>query len=213
MRFRLHVGVRSLSLLLVLLSTSGISRARADFVGANEIDSDDSPVVLPVEIVSGSDRSGAEREALADRSLEVHSAWLRKLAEHPETPELVKAARRNPFANHPEKLRCWVSGFSAVIGAQAGVCKGAGRRYAFSAVGFGVSSEIHSGRLRLVSDRPIPEDGLTLSGNRESIHVLLGFEAYQLSNSKSSTAVNGRGFGAGIGAATELVWVMITRID
>jgi hypothetical protein len=174
---------------------------------------DDSEIVLPAKMADASSQSGAEIAVTTEQAEAAQAAWMKELAEHPDNKLLVKANRKNAFANHPEKMRCWVYGFSAGVGVQSGVCKSAGRTYAMSALGLGSAAEIHTGRLKLVADRPFPEDHLGMTGVRASISVVLGFEEYSLSNQKSGTQVRGHGLGLGLGGGVEFVWLQLNRID
>ncbi len=190
----------SIFVLTVTLGTPTLARA----------DDAESEIVLPATLVESS--SGADAEANAVRAAEIHSAWLKELAANPSNALNVKAERSQAFTHHPEKMRCWVSGFSAIIGGQTGVCKSAGRKYAFSALTFGASTEIHSGRLKLVSNQPFP-DSLSITGERESVSFILGFEAYELTSPKTGTEIKGQGFGVGLGVAAELAWVTLSRVN
>jgi hypothetical protein len=202
-------NTKSFSLVLALLALSATAAfpftARAD----KGDESDDSAIVLPVNITDSTSASGAEVEANTVKAAEVHAAWLKELADHPDNKLNAKADRREPFRTDRTKMRCWVSGFSITIGAQSGVCKSAGRKFNFSALALGVGAELHTGRLKFVSATEIPDAGFSLSGGRESLSILLGFEEYQLSNSKGAS-MSGHGVGLGIGGAVELIWVTIT---
>ncbi|MBS1962431.1 MAG: hypothetical protein JST04_09460 [Bdellovibrionales bacterium] len=172
-------------------------------------DADDAPIVEEVRIV---ETSGADTVENAAKAEALHAEWLKELAAHPENTLLAKAEKNDAFRKHPEKMRCWVSGFSAVISGQTGVCKSAGRKYAFSALGIGVGAEVHTGRLKLVSNTAFP-DSLTIGGERASGHFIIGFEAYGLHSSKTGTEINAHGFGLGFGAGVELVWVTLSRMN
>jgi hypothetical protein len=178
-----------------------------------ETESEDAPLVASLKILDPSSLSGAEREMNNERAAEVHAAWLSKIQAEPRNRLLRKARRHNPFKRHPEKMRCWVSGFSILVGAEVGTCRSAGRTYAFSVVAFGATAELHTGRLRLVANRPFPDEGLKLDGSRGSIHIVLGYEAYELTNGETDTAVQGRGLGIGIGGGVEGVEATLTRLD
>lgn len=190
----------SLALVLALNVLLPLS-ARADV--------DESEIVAPVRIV---ETSGAETEENAVKAAALHRAWLKELADHPENALLAKAEKKDAFKKHPEKMRCWVSGFSAIFSAQTGVCKSDGRKYAFSALGFGVGGEVHTGRLKLVSNTAFPDD-LMIGGERASGHFIIGFESYGLRNSKTGAEIRANGFGVGFGGAVELVWVTLSRIN
>ncbi len=191
-----------LALLALTVTTAFPFAARAD----EGDESDDAAIVLPVNVVES---SSAEIDANVSKAAEVHAAWLKELADHPDHKLNAKADRREPFRNDRTKMRCWVEGFSAAIAIQSGVCKSGGRKFDFSAIGLSAGAEIHTGRLKLVSTTEFPDAGFSLSGGRESLSIVLGFEEYQLSN-KNGASVSGHGIGIGIGAAVDFVWVTIT---
>ncbi len=130
-----------------------------------------------------------------------------------QTSEASKAQHHGLFHRHYDRLHCWVSGFDAMIGAQTGTCRGAGKKYSLSILGLGAAGGINFSHLKLEASRPFNAHE-HFTGVRVATYGGIGAEVIDMTatDGDTTTQLVVTGYGVGVEFAIEYDWLTLEEI-
>jgi hypothetical protein len=158
--------------------------------------------------------SGEARAEFSPAQIEAAQAFHeQKVEQYRANPAAVKRALRFvPAAKkRADVLHCHVTAMSVLLAVESGVCRGGGHRYAFSALGLGVSSAFRWEFLTIRGSRPFGASE-TLTGVGTEFYAGFGFDEDQLTAHGDGETVEAEGFGFGAGVGIDALWVTLTEL-